>query len=363
MANEINLRVLEESILAALAELIDLDIADPEEIATKFSKVLNEVRDECQDSAIDAYLSTAPRTLRNLRREARGFEQRNLRRWEPCFDHLEMMWSIAQELGEMHGTEIQAEGGEDDNEVMAALAHLFPRALLVAQEIICLLKGGYPDGALARWRSLHEITVTAMYVAQVGKGAAIAYLLSFHFAARRAAHQINHYSERAGLRPFSADELAEFDERCDVAERFLGRKIDKSKLGEWPAITQTHPTFASLEEHVKMDHWRPRYKWASTHTHANHRPADKLLGLSETTERVNLVGSSNSGFVDPFQMTAITLAQITTTYLLHAPNPDRIVHAGVMLKLADQMSSIALETERRTREDFEKHRASADSSR
>ncbi|TNC45272.1 hypothetical protein FHG66_20195 [Rubellimicrobium rubrum] len=363
MADKKNLRVLEESILAALAELIDLDTAGPEEIATKFSKVFNEVKDDCQESAMNAYLSAAPKMLQNLRRESREFEKRNLIRWKPCFDHLEMMWFTAQELGEIHGTEIQAEGGEDDNEVVAALAHLFPRALLVTQEIICLLKGGYPDGALARWRSLHEVSVTAMYIAQVGKGAAIAYLLSFHFAARRAAHQMNHYSERARLRPFSAEELANFDERCERAEQFLGRKIDKDKLGEWPAIMQTHPTFAALEEHVNMDHWRPRYKWASTHTHANHRPADKLLGLSEAKEYVNLIGPSNSGFVDPFQMTAITLAQITTTYLFHTPNPDRIVHSGVMLKLADQMSGIALETEQRTLEDFKKRKMSENSAR
>src|SRR5690606_25692448 len=122
--------------------------------------------------------------------------------------------------------EVQAEGGEDNDEVMAALAHLFPRALLVTQEIICLMRGGYPDGALARWRSLHEITVTAMYIAKVGKDAAIAYLLSFHFSARRAAYQMNQRTEREKIERFSGEELAGFVRRCAEADIVLGRMIE-----------------------------------------------------------------------------------------------------------------------------------------
>jgi hypothetical protein len=75
--------------------------------------------------------------------------------------------------------------------------------------------------------------------------------------------------------------------------------------------------------------------------------------MAEADQIVNLVGASNSGFVDPFQMTAITLAQLTTTYLLHAPNADRLVHSNVMLTLADEMSTIAIMNEQVTREAFD----------
>jgi len=275
--------------------------------------------------------------------------------------NLEMIWSIAQELGEMHGNAIQTENGEDNNAVMAALAHIFPRALLVSQEIICLLKGGFPDGALARWRSLHELAVTAMYIAKHGEAAAVPYLLSFHFAARRAAHQMNEHSERAKIGRFSREELKEFDARCAGAEEILGRKIEKDKYGEWPAITRTHTNFAAIEKDVEMDHWRPLFKWASTHTHAHHRPIDKLLGMAEAGKEAHLVGASNSGFVDPFQMTAITLAQITTTYLFHGVNVDRMVHASIIFTLADQMSTIAIENERVTREAFESQKGQPES--
>lgn len=356
MNEEDDLSILERSLIEAIVENSGIEDIKSDAFSAMFMDLFEKVREDCEASSLEGYKNTAPKLLADIREASAGFEARNFDRWKPSFNHLEMMWSIAQELGEMHGEAIKTQDGEDNNPTMAALAHIFPRALLVAQEIICLLRGGFPDGALARWRSLHELTVTAMYVAKHGEDAAVPYLLSFHFAARRAAHQMNEHSERAKIRSFSDDELKEFDARCAWAEKILGRKITKDKNGEWPAIMQTHTNFAAIEKDVDMDHWRPRYKWASTHTHAHHRPIDKLLGMAEADKEVHLVGASNSGFVGPFEMTAITLTQITTTYLLHVPNPDRIVHSNVMQKLADEMSSITIENERVTREAFEAQR-------
>ncbi|MFV1598633.1 MULTISPECIES: DUF5677 domain-containing protein [unclassified Phaeobacter] len=353
MDEDDKLRILERSLMEAVASNWNFEDLEPKVFSEKFMELFERVREDCEASSLEGYKDKAPELLADIREATAGFESRSFARWKPSFDHLEMMWSIAQELGEMHGKAIQADDGEDKNPVMGALGHIFPRALLVTQEVICLLKGGFPDGALARWRSLHELTVTAMYIAKHGNDAATSYLLSFNFAARRAALQMNEHSERAQIGSFSDDELKEFDARCAGAEEILGRKIKKDKHGEWPAITQTHTNFAALEKDVEMDHWRPRYKWASTHTHAHHRPIDKLLGMVEAEKEVHLVGASNSGFVDPFQMTAISLAQITMTYLFHAVNVDRIVHANIMHTLADQMSTIAIENERVTREAFE----------
>jgi len=351
------LKILEESLLSGLADTVDIKSTDPEEVAAKFKELFEGVADECQESSLIEYRSMAPKLLKQSRKSLRGFEKRNFKRWKAAFDHLEMIWAIAQELGEVNGREIKADGDKDDNAVMAALAHLFPNALLISQEIICLLKGGFADGALARWRSLHEVSVTAMYVIKHGEKAAIAYLMSFHFAARRSANQVNDHAARAGLQTFSKVELLQFDLRCAEAEKLLGRKIDKDKNGEWPAITQIHKNFAEIEKQVGMDHWRPRYKWASSHTHANHRPTGTLLGMSEATDNAHLIGQSNSGLVDPFQMTAITLAQITATYLLYTPNPDRIVHSKVILRLSEEMTEIAMDSEQISREKFEEQKS------
>lgn len=352
MDEDDKLQTLERSITEAVVDRFGIEEDDSDAFVEKFMELFEDIKEDCEASNLQSFKDTAPSALSEIREASAGFEARNFERWKPSFDHLEMMWSVSQEMGEMHGKSIKAEGGKDADPVMAALASIFPRALLVVQEIICLLKGGFPDGALARWRTLHELSVTAAYIAKHGEVAAVPYLVSFHFAARRAAHQMNEHSEQAQITKFSDIELQEFDAHCSAAEQILGRVIEKDRDGEWPAITQSHKNFAALEKDVGLDHWRPRYKWASTHTHAHFRPMDKLLGMQDGDKALYLIGASNSGFVDPFQMTAITLSQITMTYLFHGVNVDRIVHVNAILKLADQMSSIAIDNERITLDAF-----------
>jgi len=349
MVEENMLRVLENSIAASL----DFEGMCDEDAAKMVSDLFEKVKTDCKNSSIKSYRESAAENLATIREEIKKFEERNLVRWKPAFDHIEMIWHIAQELGESHGRDVQQRNGEDNNRTMAALANIFPKSLLVVQEIICLLKGGYPDGALARWRSLHELSVAAKYIAKHGETAATEYLCSFHFAARKTAKQVNNYSDHAGLKRFTDDELSEFDTRCTEAERILGRKIKNDSNGEWPKIVGKN-TFFDVEKDIGMDHWRPWYKWASNYIHSNHRPADKLLGLAESEAPVNLVGASNSGFVDPFQLTALTLAQLVDTYLTHSINLDRIVHIEVFHELANEMAKIAIEVERDSRQEFKK---------
>lgn len=349
MVKENIFRILENSIKGSL----DLQGMSSEDAVIRISELFELVRADCKYSSIESYKENAAENLSAIRDEIKGFEERNFSRWKPAFDHLEMIWHIAQELGEAHGREVKERNGKDNNAVMAALAHIFPKSLSVVQEIICLLKGGFPDGAISRWRSLHEFSVTAMYVTKNGEKAALEYLLSLHFSARRAARQMNEHAERAELSKFTAAEMRDFDARCVEAESILGRVIEKDKDGEWPKITIHHPTFASVEKSVNMEHWRPWYKWASSYIHANHRPVQDSLGLTETSISINLVGASNSGFVDPFQLTALTLAQLVETFLKHSINLDRIIHIEVFHDLANQMVEIALEAERYSRQENE----------
>lgn len=338
-----DLRLLESSLLKAALEASG-DDASPEKIGEAYQYFFKEVEDKCRSSFLSDIATKSPKILSDHREDYAAFKTRNFQTWKRSFDHLELMCSIARELGEGHGKSIQESNPEANNSVMAALAQIFPRALLVLEEILCLLKGGFPDGALARWRSLYELSVTAKYISTYGEDIANLYLLSFHFLSQNAAQQINHYSEKAALDRFSDDEIRVLNERCRLAEQFIGRDLGtKPRDREWPRINKHHRSFAALEEAVEMDHWRPRYKWATTYTHANYRPMEGLLGSTGRSEDGYLVGPSNIGYVDPFQMSAIILAQITTTYLSHGINADRLIHIRVMHDLSEQMKTISVE--------------------
>ncbi|MDQ7069812.1 MAG: hypothetical protein Q9M48_03545 [Rhodobacterales bacterium] len=133
------LNILEDSLLNTVGETLESEGSETETLVDRFVSLFELVKDDCVLSSLPYFKKEAPTALKNSRKEARGFEKRSFKRWEPSFDHLQMMWAIAQELGEMHGRAVKAGGEEDSNPVMTALSQLFPRALLVTQEIIHLL--------------------------------------------------------------------------------------------------------------------------------------------------------------------------------------------------------------------------------
>lgn len=224
---------------------------------------------------------------------------------------------------------------------------LHARALLVAREVLCLLYGGFPDGALSRWRTLHELTVVALFLREHDGELSHRYLASFHFNALRAARQLNEFAGRANLNPYSLKEMAEFELRCKALEPTFGKEM-RNEYG-WAAMVLNNPkpTFSDIERAVKLDHWRPRYKWASQHTHGGHRPIGTLLGTAESSNPVFLVGQSNSGFTDPIHMTAISLTQVTHALLSQNPNMDQCVVMKILADLSEAIGPLALSLERR----------------
>lgn len=301
---------------------------------------------------VSALLSTlradAPKMLGARRKDIAGFERRNIRRWRRAFELLEMIIAITEEVGEANDHALRGDAQRECDYKFEALSQLHPRAILVSREILCLLRGGYPDAALSRWRSLHELTVTAMFIASQEQQIALQYLASFRFRSLRAANQLNKYAERAGMDPFTDQQIAELETECQAAEKQLGRRLKKDYDWASPADTDKNITFDAIEKSVGLDHWRPRYRWASQHTHAGHRPPDRLLGLVEAEAPVMLVGPSNSGFTDPLHMAAISLTQMATTFLFHKPNLDRLVVAEALSKLSNELGPLALKIERKT---------------
>ena len=341
----------DKMILKAIADQPELVGWENGELPRKVAKrIVKFVRKSAVKQITKALKKSAPGMLKEARARTDGFEKRTFKRWKKPFDLFEQLIAMAIEIGEDVDAELTQVAQEEDF-VFEALRHLHPRSILNAQEIYCLLKGGFPDGALARWRSLHEVAVTAVFISQSGNQTALNYLGSFVFNARRAANQLNEYAERAGLEPFHQKDLNDLDVACDATEKQLGRAIGadygwaREALGRGP---KSHISLLDLEKHVCMDHWRPRYRWASQHTHAGHRPPDKSLAMCEAEEPLHIVGGSNSGFVDPLQMAAISLATVSSVFLLHKPTFERITLSEIMQKYADEIGPLAIREEEKS---------------
>jgi hypothetical protein len=213
-------------------------------------------------------------------------------------DLLEILWVISEEVGgKLNETERPAAVLAKDYQ-FEALVSLHARSLLVAREILCVLYGGLPDGALSRWRSLHELAVMAVFLRRLDQEVSHRYLASFPFAALRAAKQLNEHAERANMEPFSEQEIKAMVARCAGFEARFGKEMHNQYGWASVALNNPQPNFTQLEKAGSLDHWRPRFQWASQHTHGGYRPPLSMLGTVESAEPIHLVGQSNSGFMN-----------------------------------------------------------------
>lgn len=94
--------------------------------------------------------------LQRLHETKADFETGIEERWGEPLELLERFIIWSQETGEAINAEYRLQAAQEQDFAFDALVRLHARAVQVAMEIHHLLKGGFADGAFARWRSLHE---------------------------------------------------------------------------------------------------------------------------------------------------------------------------------------------------------------
>jgi hypothetical protein len=275
--------------------------------------------------------------LREHRKRRRGFVHRNFRRWRAGFDLFEQLIVISQETGEAINNALRQTAAEQNDARFEALILNHSRALLVVREIMALMIAGFPDGALGRWRTLHEIAVISTFLSNSDRDTAERYILHQHVTAYRRATNYMEYHERAKLEPIDADEITELKATHDQVVNRYGPGIKLDNGWAAAALKNDRPTFFDLEVATGLDHWRPRYKWATLNTHGAFRPINSTLATSESVHPVLLVGESNSGMTDPAHMAALSLNLATIPLVVLEPNIDRLASVQIMLRLSDEI--------------------------
>lgn len=310
-----------EAELEAIADSVSVKV---EEILTNLScSILQEIKRTAFSGGLD-----------NHRKLHQEFVERNIGRWQEGFDIVELLIEVCTEAGSLVNDRLRSEAVDQQDLVFDVLVRLHAKACLISQEIVCLLKNGFADGAHARWRTLHEVTVTAMFLAKNGAEVVERYCLHEFVDSYKGACQYSKYAGRLQEDPLGDEDFYLLEEKYNqVLERF-GADFKNAYGWAESALGKKRANFSDLEEAVSLDHLRPYYKWASQNIHANVKTIRFSLGLNETKEDILLAGPSNSGMVNPADVLAISLAQVTMTLLGRSPNLDD----AVVMKMIDALS-------------------------
>jgi len=283
-----------------------------------------------------------------------GFRERLAERWGQPLGQLHMLLTMCREWCQwVHKRNVAQESGSKGKELQAILIRLLTRGCQVTDEILCLLENGFADGAMARWRTLHEIAVVAAVIRHYGSDIAVRYLDHQAVESKRKMDKYAMCCKELGYKPLSARAQKKIEKAYIAAIDRYGKTF-KSEYG-WAAfhLNNDRPTFADLEKAVGRGEMRSHYQMGNDNIHAGIKSMYFRLGLLNCDGL--LAGRSNAGLMEPGQNTAHTLTQLAAIVGLSEPIMDDLVAADMMRMLRDAVPKSLCKADRKLRSDDKKY--------
>lgn len=348
-----------------LTKDIKIDISPREERRLK-GAIMNKLPDviaELLESSVENHARPLLRAMKkpwlkaalHSEKNCRGFEKRLLQTWKTPLELMQVQLYLARSLGEEVNDEMRKHPEHPNFVLIDVITRLHARACQIAAEVLVLLRTGYAEGAMTRWRSLHETTVTLLFIDQFGPATAERYLDHEVVESWKAAQEYAAHCERLGYEKIPEEEMnqiqAHYDEMLKKhSPDFRGQygwafQDIKGTLTKGRAVT-----FWDLEKGVGFGHYRPFYRMASHQVHANPKAVKFKLSMMDGADDVLLTGPSNYGLADPGQNTGLSLSYVTAAIVSKAPNFDRLLHVKVMSELAMEIGHAFVKVQRRIEE-------------
>ncbi len=275
--------------------------------------------DAATDAALQLLRADAAALMREVRTGMRDFLDRVGWRWQDAFDAYELVVWASYYLGVRFSRRHRPRATAAQDHRVGALDHLHARGIAIAREVLALLRNGSADAAMARWRTLHETAVVAVFLNANDRDTAERYRLHEVIESHNAALEHERHREALGSEPLAADELSELKAQRDELVARFGKTFATPYGWAAAVLGKDRPTFADVEAAASLDHLRPFYRLASHPLHANPKALTFSLAWDDDS-RQRAYAPSNSGFLDPAQSALISLADVTAA-LLSAVEP------------------------------------------
>lgn len=283
------------------------------------------------------------------KRGDQGFKDRLEARWGEAFGYVRKMLFLSMQEGGARHRRLGRSRAKNPKLLPHLLHRMHTRACQTVAEILALMEAGFADGAMARWRSLHEIAVVTIVIADGGEDLAERYVTHDAVAKYSAANLYQRTCQERGEPPHPEAVMEALKAERDTA---IGRyePAFKTEYG-WAAmyIGNPNPKFSQLEEAAGRASARSNYKLASYNIHAGSRGLFFKLGTLDGSGLI--AGASDAGFDDPGIATLETLAHINAVLFSRPQVIDQIVMLGAMVEIRDSGRIAFMEAAVKLRED------------
>jgi hypothetical protein len=294
--------------------------------------------------------SDRPKALVAHRQDMSQFQERLAARWGVPFDLLEGHIGHITELLSIQRHRKVDSKGKAENFRAAAILNLHARALQVANEMLVLLKAGYADGAFARWRTLYELSLIAMYLAKEEDIVSRRYLEHAVVGKLKTAKKIVEFKKAFDFAPTKRDIDVLTKQRESLRSQY-GKDFDRDygwiPREKW---TDTKIGLWFIEKQVKLGHISPYYDLACRTLHGGAAGFFRM-GLMGHSQGTLQTGPTNFGLADPIQHCALSLTNVTLALLGIDPDFDSLVHMKILVEHSSQIAQASVEVQFKIEED------------
>ena len=237
--------------------------------------------------------------------------------WGDSLDLLAGLLSESRTLGERFSELEWGRARKSNDPVFYVLMHLHANACLVASEVLALLDSGHAGGAIARWRSLHEVGTYAAFILKHGAKTAERYVRHSHIKDAEDLPSVDDALEAAGDEGFSPEEremLAELKGRLlkQYGEGFQGgfgwakeACAGKGKLSFDSIASDLDPSVPKMFYRIASHLVHPTWKGI----------IDNPGAPPDSSGEPLLAGSSEYGLWLPAMLTARSIYGTTVSFL------------------------------------------------
>jgi hypothetical protein len=284
------------------------------------------------------------------------FEAAVLRTWKKPFDLLDLLLYICLEVASEFNSGNRDKTSSDPSYVKVALVRQQANACLVFNEVVHLLRSGFPGGAHSRWRKLHEIACVSYFISRRGEDMARRFLDYEVVEAYFQAEAIQEHQQKMDCNALSEKDFEKLKREFSKVEKTYGSDFVKKAVypfGWVPREILKTRSMREIEKSVKLDLLRPYYDSASYNVYGESRGLMFKLGvgMGKNVDVALPVGPSNYGLADPGRAAAISLGQVTACLLQVEPSVKGLVVVECLRNLVDEISEAFCEIEAEFRED------------
>jgi hypothetical protein len=184
---------------------------------------MNSIKDIPQ-SIFQNLMDDPSKILNDNREYQKGFEKRLYELWKETIDLFEVFINLSLDAGQQKKDKL-CRGKDIGNAKYLALIKIHARALIISNEVITLVKGGYADGAHARWRSLYELAVVSFFLKDNEEYVSRRYLDHQTMKRYKELDDYQQHCTKLGYKPFTHKEIdtmrKEYEELiCKHGEEF-----------------------------------------------------------------------------------------------------------------------------------------------